>query len=82
MLTGKYYSLRLYAKYETAGPFNFDRRTIGLRQIEGDDDFVVLFGPRGWIVWSFKKEALPLAGSLFDETLEVPPADRPHPLRN
>jgi hypothetical protein len=47
-----------------------------------DGNFVVLFGQYGYIVWCFDKDVkLPLSGSLFDNCLEVPPADRPHPLK-
>jgi hypothetical protein len=45
-----------------------------------DDDFEILFGDYGYIVWAFGDIRLPLAGSLLDESMEIAPAARPLPL--
>jgi hypothetical protein len=46
-----------------------------------DDDFEILFGDYGYVVWCFDEDIeLPVAGSLADELMEVAPAARPLPL--
>jgi hypothetical protein len=46
-----------------------------------DDDFEILFGDYGYVVWCFDEDIiLPLSGSLQDQSLERAPAARPLPL--
>lgn len=46
-----------------------------------DDDFEILFGDYGYVVWCFDEDIeLPVAGSLADESMEAAQAARPLPL--
>lgn len=46
-----------------------------------DDDFEILFGDYGYVVWCFDENIrLPRAGSLLDTDMEPDPAARPLPL--
>lgn len=45
-----------------------------------DDDFEILFGDYGYVVWAFDDVKLPITGSLSDESMQITPAERPLPL--
>lgn len=52
------------------------------RSIRGDDDFVVLFGDRGYVVWCFDENvALPIKNSEQDPILQDPRLNLPNILR-
>jgi hypothetical protein len=52
------------------------------RFIRGDDDFVVLFGDEGYVVWCFdEKVTLPVTASSADPALQDSRLYLPHPLR-
>jgi hypothetical protein len=45
-----------------------------------DEDFEIVFGGYGYVVWAFDDTRLPVAGSLSDLSMDVAPASRPLPL--
>lgn len=52
------------------------------RMMRGDDDFVVLFGDEGYVVWCFDEEVtLPVTASSLDPALQDSRIHLPHPLQ-